>query len=145
MSTSSLFRALIALALLSGASAVAAKDDKPKKARLNLRGTPRVALSPASVLVVAEIEGGVDDDESLYCPEIEWDWDDGGRSVAESDCPPYEPGMKFERRFSSRHDFRRPGVYNVRVNFSRGEKRLLSSTINITVRPGLGSLPRDED
>jgi hypothetical protein len=145
MPRSSLCLAISALALLSGGVSVAAKDAKPKKARLNLRATPRVALAPASVLVVAEIAGGVDDDESLYCPEIEWDWDDGGRSVAESDCPPFEAGTKLERRFSSRHEFRRPGVYNVRVQLSRGDRPVLSATINVTVRPGLGSLPRDED
>jgi hypothetical protein len=144
MHRSSLCCALVALTLAAVGQG-ANEAPKLKKPRLNLRATPRIALSPASVLVVAEIEGGADDDESLYCPEIEWDWDDGGRSTAESDCPPLEAGMKIERRFSSRHEFRRAGVYNVKVQFIRGEKRLLSATVGVTVRAGLGSPPQDVD
>ena len=59
---------------------------KLKKPKLDLRATPRMAFSPVNVLLVAELTGG-DDVEEYYCPELEWDWDDGGKSVHEADCP----------------------------------------------------------
>jgi len=34
-------------------------------------------------------------------PEIEWDWDDGGKSTHEADCAPYEAGTQIERRFTA--------------------------------------------
>ena len=68
-----------------------------KKPRLDLRASPRMALMPVDVLVVAELVGG-DAIEDFYCPAIEWDWGDGARSAHESDCPPFQPGMEMARR-----------------------------------------------
>ena len=64
---------------------------------------------------------GGDDVEEYYCPELEWDWDDGGKSVQESDCPPFEAGVtKIERRFTAEHEYRKAGVYNVKVTMRSG-------------------------
>ena len=57
------------------------RDAKPKKPRLDLRATPRMAFSPVNVFLTAELTGG-DDVEDYHCPELEWDWDDGGKSTA---------------------------------------------------------------
>jgi hypothetical protein len=97
-----------------------------------------MAFSPVNVLLVAELSGG-DDVEEFYCPELEWEWDDGGKSVHEADCPAYEPGVsKIERRFTAEHEFRKAGLYNVKVTMRRANRPLAVSTIKITVRPGLG-------
>jgi hypothetical protein len=96
--------------LLSGLIAIAAfalpaagNDAKLKKPSLALRSSPRFAFSPARVLFVAELTGG-DDVEEYYCPELEWDWDDGSKSVQEPDCDPFVSGQtKIERRFSAAH------------------------------------------
>lgn len=78
-------------------------------------------MPPARVLVTAELVGG-EDDEDAYCPELEWDWVDGSRSVQQSDCPaPDSPDKAAtERRFSARHRFTLPGQY-------RGALRLRSA------------------
>lgn len=110
---------------------------KGKKPRFDVRVTPRMAFSPVNVLVVAELVGG-DDVEELYCPEIEWEWGDGGKSVQESDCPPYEPGAKLERRFTSEHEYRVSGSYPIKVTLRRDGRSLLSNNVTVTVRPGLG-------
>src|SRR4030095_15587788 len=92
---------LVLLAL--AAPAVAA--EKPARPRLDLRATPRMAFSPTVVNVNAELAG--DEVEDFYCPELEWDWDDGARSVRGSDCPPYQAGTSdFERFFSADHVYR---------------------------------------
>ena len=78
--------ALVAISL--GGTARLGAEAKPKKPTLDIRVSPRMAFSPVTVHLVAELKGG-DDIEEYYCPEIEWDWDDGGKSVHEADCPPF--------------------------------------------------------
>jgi PKD repeat protein len=128
----------VLLAAALAASAPAADEPKPKKPKLDLRATPRMAFSPVNVLLTAELTGG-DDVEEYYCPELEWDWDDGGKSVHEADCPEYEAGKsKIERRFTAEHEYRKAGTYNVKVTMRHSNRTLAQTTVKITVRPGLG-------
>lgn len=140
-----LFAAVLVLVLAAPAPpAVAAADAKQKKPSLSLRSTPRFAFSPARVLFVAELQGG-DDVEEFYCPEVEWEWDDGGKSIKEADCDPFVPGAtRIERRFTAEHDFRRAAVYNVKVSLKRLGKSFAIQTLRLTVRPGAGD-PTMED
>jgi len=125
--------AVVLGALVPGASA----DDKGKKPDLNIRATPRFTFSPANILFTAELKGG-DDVEELYCPEIEWEWGDGGKSVQESDCDPWKPGTKIERRFTNRHEYPYAGTYRIRITLSHSGKKIVAQTIEVTVRAGLG-------
>jgi hypothetical protein len=114
-----------------------AGDPKPKKPKLEIRAVPRMAFSPVNVLFTAELVGG-DDIEEYYCPEIEWDWDDGGKSTHEADCAPYEPGTPIERRFTAEHQYDLAGVYTVKATFKRSDRTFLANTVRVTVRAGLG-------
>jgi len=134
--------ALAVLVALGLAAPLPADDAKPeaklKKPRLDLRATPRMAFSPVNIFLTAELQGG-DDVEEYYCPELEWDWDDGGKSVQEGDCPPFAAGTtKLERRFTAEHEYRRAGVYNIKVTMRRANRSLAASNVRVTVRPGLG-------
>jgi len=129
---------VVILVAALAAAAPAADEPKLKKPKLDVRATPRMAFSPVNVLLTAELTGG-DDVEEFYCPEIEWEWDDGGKSVHEADCPEYQAGVsKIERRFTATHDYRKAGAYNVKITMRRANKTLAQTTIKITVRPGLG-------
>ena len=115
----------------------AAAEPKLKRPVLSLRATPRMAFSPVNVFFTAELSGG-DDIEQFYCPELEWEWGDGGKSVQESDCAPYEPGKsQIERRFTADHLFRRAAVYTVSVTLRRNRRSFAKADIRITVRPGI--------
>jgi hypothetical protein len=132
---------LLALSVAAFASASnAAKVNKP---RLDLRATPRVAFSPATVLLTAELVGG-DDVEEYYCPALEWEWGDGGRSAHESDCAPYQAGAPFDRRYTAEHGFRQAGDYNVKVIMRRAGRVLATANARIAVRPGVGDLRSSE-
>src|SRR5689334_21735839 len=110
--------ALLAVVLATG-SAPGAEEAKPKKPKLDLRATPRMAFSPVNILLTAELTGG-EDVEDYYCPELEWDWDDGGKSVHEADCPEYETGKsKIERRFTAEHEYPKAGTYNVKLTMRK--------------------------
>ena len=130
-------RAVTAMILFSLAASVAAGERaKARKPRLDLRATPRFSFTPANVLVTAQLSGG-DDVEEFYCPAVVWDWDDGGRSAHQPDCPPFQDGTPLERRFTAQHAYVRPGVYNVRVHMLRAKRSLAVASATVTVR-GMG-------
>ena len=118
------------------------KANKGKKPGLELRASPRFAFSPANILFTAELKGG-DDVEELYCPEVEWEWGDGGKSVQESDCDPWTEATKIQRRFSSNHTFQYAGLYRVKVTLKRSGKNIMSQTFCMTIRAGIGDISPD--
>jgi hypothetical protein len=127
---------LVALILALAASAPGGERAKVRKPRLDLRASPRFSFTPSTVLVTAELNGG-EDAEEFYCPAVVWDWDDGGRSANEADCPPFQPGTPLERRYTAAHAYARPGVYNVRVHMLRAHRPLAMASATVTVR-GVG-------
>ena len=129
--------ALAAMVALAVAGTSGAGDEKPKKPRLELRATPRMAFSPVSVFLTAELVGG-NDVEEYHCPELEWDWDDGGKSVHEGDCEPFEEGKTtIERRFTADHEYQKAGVYQIKATMRRVNRTLATATVRVTVRPGI--------
>jgi hypothetical protein len=113
--------------------------DQPndKRPRLSLKAQPAIAMSPARVVLTAELQGGPNDYEDFYCPTVEWDWGDGTQSENTIDCAPYESGKsEIKRRFTVEHVFR-AGVYRVTFKLKRRDKVVGLSTVNIQVRPGL--------
>jgi hypothetical protein len=130
--------ALAAIVALVGAGAGGAPDEKPKKPHLELKAMPRFAFSPVNVMLTAELVGGGDVEE-YHCPELEWDWDDGGKSTHESDCAPFEPGKTtINRRFTADHEYRKAGIYQIKATMRRANRTLASASVKVTVRPGAG-------
>jgi hypothetical protein len=125
--------AAAAMVVAFGGYARAGDTGKPSRPRLGLRATPRVAMSPVYVLLVAELTGG-DEIEDFYCPGLEWDWGDGSRSAYEGDCAPFEPGMKVERFFSARHAYLIAGEYSVRLTLRRASRVVAVATAPLVVR-----------
>jgi hypothetical protein len=125
--------------VVAAAGSTGADGGKLRKPRLDLRATPRVAFSPAYVLLTAELIGG-DEVEDYYCPGLEWNWGDGGRSVRESDCPPFAPGSELIRRFSAEHGYRRAGDYEITVTLRRANRSFAVASARVNVRPGLGDM-----
>ena len=106
---------------------------------LRLRATPRVGLPPAEILFIAELRGGSDNHEPLYCASVEWEWDDGTRSERIPDCDPYEPGTsEIRRRFSHRHTFHGGGNYEVRLNLKKRDEIVLSARTTVQIRGSTG-------
>jgi hypothetical protein len=133
--------ALLAVLALATPGPAGSDDDEGKRPELHLRATPKFSFSPATILFTAELKGG-DDLEEFYCPEIEWEWGDGGRSVSEGDCDPWEPGTEIARRYTARHEFRYSGRYHVRVYLRKAGKSVTETRLTVTVRPGGGERPR---
>jgi hypothetical protein len=108
-----------------------------KKPTLKLKAQPVIAMSPARVVLTAELVGGPNDYEELYCPTVEWDWGDGTHSESTNDCAPYEPGKsEIKRRFTVEHVFR-TGTFRVAFKLKRQNRVVSLATVSIQVRPGL--------
>jgi hypothetical protein len=136
---------VLAVLLFTVIPVLSAEDPKkPKKPGLDLRATPRMAFSPAEVLFTAELKGGDDNHEDLYCPEVMWEWGDGGKSVEESDCEPYSESAKIERRFTAHHVYGRAAVYSIKVTLRKNGRTVAAQTVQVTVRPGLGDRTMEE-
>jgi hypothetical protein len=115
----------------------AQRDDDVKRPKLSLKATPVVAMSPARIVLTAELTGGANDFEDFYCAATEWDWGDGTQSEADMDCEPYEPGKsEIKRRFTVEHVFR-AGNYRIQFRLKRRDKTVANAGVTIQVRPGL--------
>ena len=125
---------IVFVVLLTGFATTAAQDGDDD-AQLRLRATPNVAFAPASILFVGQIRGGPDDNEELYCPTVEWEWDDDTISSQTVDCDPFEPGVtEIQRRFSVRHTFDYAGQYDVRLHLKQGDDVVITSRVRVEVR-----------
>jgi hypothetical protein len=128
---------LVLTSITAAPSSEAGDRDRARKPRLELRASPRMAFSPVMVMATAELRGG-EGGEEFYCPALEWDWDDGGRSAQESDCPPFEPGAEVDRLFTAEHAYRRAGVYQVTLRLKRASRSLAVASTTVHVRSALG-------
>lgn len=130
--------ALSAILLVGTGAVRAASDDPDKKPSVSLRASPTVAFAPARIRLTAELRGGPDDFEELYCPAIEWDWGDGTTSSSAADCAPYEAGKsEIRRRYSVEHIYRQPGAFRVQFRLKKGTRINGFASATVQVRPGL--------
>ena len=105
-----------------------------KKPTLSLKATPAVSFAPARIVVVAEVKGGANDFEELYCPSVEWEWGDLTTSTAEADCEPYEAGKsEIKRRYTVEHRYKNPGGYKIVLRLRKGNK--IVATANAALLP----------
>jgi len=118
-----------------------AKDkDQDKHPSLKLTARPSLGMSPARVVLTADLNGGPNDAEDYYCPTIEWDWGDGTTSESTSDCDPYEPGKsEIRRRYTIDHIFL-AGNFRVAIRLKKRDKMVASATVMIEIRPGIRDL-----
>lgn len=114
--------------------------DQDKHPTLKLTARPALGMSPARVVLTADLNGGPNDAEDYYCPTIEWDWGDGTTSESSSDCDPYVPGKsEIRRRFTIDHVFR-AGNFRVALRLKKRDKMVASATVMIEIRPGIRDL-----
>lgn len=144
--TNSTVATCVALAAAGALVSAQQKSEKPSKElearrpKMTLRLQPQVAVAPARVLLTVELVGGADDFQEYYCPSIEWAWGDDTSSESTTDCEPYEAGKsQIKRRYTTQHQFRRPGTYKVYFHLKQRDRILGSAMATLQVQPGLGN------
>lgn len=120
--------------------------DKPK---LTLKASPLMALSPARIVVNADLAGGAND-QQLYCLSVEWEWGDGTRSEDAADCEPFDAGKsEVKRHFIADHTFRleeptgtgQPPDYrdvHIQLRLKKNGKVVVSGGTTVKIRPEMG-------
>jgi hypothetical protein len=127
--------AACALGLALAGEGAAQKGDKPN---LSLRANPAITFSPANIFFAAEVKGGPDDLEELYCPSVEWDWGDGTKDQSSADCEPYEPGKsQIKRRYVAQKRYQFSGDYRVAFRLKQKDKVVGTATTQLKIRPGV--------
>lgn len=122
----------IAVALSTGTLA-------EKKPKVSLKANPAMGMSPVRVVVTADLSGGANDDEQLYCPSVEWEWGDDTRSKNSADCDPFVAGTsEIKRSFSADHTYQTAGEYRVLFRLKKKDKVVGTGNTTVRVRPGLG-------
>jgi hypothetical protein len=117
---------VLGLALMAGPGSSAPPS-------VSLRAEPRVSDAPARVVFTALLSGG-EDGEELYCPDVEWAWGDGTRSVHEGSCPPYKVGeTAVQREFTVQHEYTRPARPRVSVILRKGKRTLGRGSVNVII------------
>jgi hypothetical protein len=98
-----------------------------------------MSFAPARIVIVAELKGGGDDDEELYCPNVEWEWGDDTTSTVDADCEPFVAGKsQIKRRYTIEHRYKNPGAFRIRLLLKKGTKVIAAANAVVSVRPGLG-------
>lgn len=133
-------RLLLGMCVIALSGVAGATNDK--KPTISLRAMPANGISPLRVVLTAVISGGPNDYQDFYCPNIEWDWDDGTKSESKSDCDPYEPGKsEIRRSYTIDHRFETPWEfreYRVQFRLKQKNKTVGSASASIRVQPGAG-------
>ena len=112
-------------------------DAKKSKPTVTVRAAPIMAFSPARMVVTADVQGGADDNQDLYCATVEWDWGDDTRSQAGADCEPYEAGKSaIKRHFTLEHVFNTAGDYRVEFRLKQKNKVVARGATEVKIRPG---------
>jgi len=94
---------------------------------------PAIAFAPAIVDLTVWLPE-VKDEEKWYCPEVRWDFGDGGVERYEADCPPWGPGAFVERHYSAWWCYRWPGEYQVLVSLWRAHRKLTEASTSVSIR-----------
>ena len=134
-STASRSAVVAACAVLAVITIHAAEE---KKASITLKASPSIGFSPARVVATAEVKGGPNDAEELYCASVEWVWGDDTRSESKGDCEPYQAGRsEIRRRYTLDHVYQTAGNYRIEFYLKQKNKRVLGGRTTVTIRPGI--------
>ena len=88
-----------------------------------------VSGSPLTVRLIADIVGGADDDQNLYCQGVTWSLGDGNRIAMMPGCVMFTKGSTFSRHWEETYTYDKPGTYE--VSFTYGP--LAPATAQLTV------------
>jgi hypothetical protein len=129
------FMAAFALSVAVLGEGTAQKPDKPS---LSLKATPAITFSPANIFFAADVKGGPDDFEDLYCAAVEWEWGDGTKDQSSADCEPYEAGKsQIKRRYVAQKKYQFSGDYRVSFRLKQKDRTVGTATTQLKIRPGV--------
>lgn len=128
-----IFLTLLASLFLS--PSLAFPEDKPEKARLELRVMPYAVVGPPAIFR-ANVKV-LDPRQEMQCPTISFEWGDGCLSSQMSDCEPY--GLQEDQptvySVTRDHKFYFSGEFDIKVT-TKSNGKTLSATRTILIGGG---------
>lgn len=133
--------AILCASALAAPVGLGAQDKNAKKVAkpsVQVKVNPPVGFSPAQMVLTADLKGGADDSEELYCASVEWDWGDDTKSESKTDCEPYEAGKsEVKRHFIIEHTFQVSGDFRVEFRLKQKNKVVARGSTDVKIRPGV--------
>jgi hypothetical protein len=124
-------------AMLGFGAGLSASEEKvpSEKTTLRLRALPNVAVKPARIFLSGFLSGDRDL-ERYICPEVEWRFGDGERSILSPDCRSLEDegDTAIDRLWSTHHSYRWSGVYDVMLILRNDGRAVATATTQVVVR-----------
>jgi hypothetical protein len=113
-----------------------AGQEKAAKPKVELTVFPRAAVWSPGLVPVFRVELKIRNaDETLWCPNVRWEWPDGTNSVEEDDCDPYDeadPADIAEQSWTKRIELP-PGDWKVAVILSKAGHVVQRREVDIQV------------
>lgn len=88
----------------------------PGPFELSLSATP-VAGKPLTVRLIAELTGGPDNSQDLYCQGTRWQFGDGMGGTIMPGCIVWTPSATIPRHFEQTYTYEKAGVYEVTFTY----------------------------
>ena len=104
------YTAKFVVSMATGVSTGDDDQDVSGPLELLLRAYP-IAGRPLVMQFVAEIAGGPDNNQDLYCIGTEWDFGNGMGVAMMPGCLPWSPDVEINRLFEIDHTYESPGTY----------------------------------
>ena len=100
----------------------------PGPFELSLSATP-VLGEPLTVLLVAELTGGLDYNRDLYCQRQKWQFGDGISMLTSASCFTWMPSSTIPRHIEQTYTYEKAGVYQ--VTFTYGPLGPITTTVEV--------------
>lgn len=125
----------VAIALLAPASG-AKVELKP------LRRITQLQVGKCQALVVFSLRIADGGQPEYYCPKVVWEWEDGSRSMEQSDCVPFEQAATADhlKTMTRSRTFTSSGTFRIAAHVCQGEKRIKTVETTATIAGG-GGIP----
>ena len=128
------------LMLDAGALAGFGGDDKDKRPKISVKANPAMGISPARVVVSADLNGGANDYEEYYCAGGRVGM---GRRYAVEQCRPIATRTKPARARSSAGSppitsTAWPAITAIQFRLKKKDKPIAAASTSVKIRPGLG-------
>jgi hypothetical protein len=100
-----------------------------------LRRVTQLAVGKCQALVMFSLRIADGGQADYYCPKVVWEWEDGSRSMEQSDCVPFEQAAAADhlKAMSRSRTFTSSGTFRIAAHICQGERRIKTVETTATI------------
>lgn len=132
--------------VILGLSILAAASDVKVELR-PLKKVTTLAMGRCDANVTFRLTVSDGGSEDYYCPTVVWEWEDGTRSIEQSDCAPFREAAPADhsRTWRRTRPYQRPGSYRIRVHLCQAQRRIRTADAVAVVNGWEGYQPHKRE